>query len=68
MVILIVGAMLAITSGSLSSVKYNAYTAASKIYGQLTFFTQHTARALFLTRKVNVLSFNNKAGELETVI
>jgi hypothetical protein len=33
MVILIVGAMLAITSGSLSSVKYNAYTAASKIYG-----------------------------------
>ena len=68
MVILIVGAMLAITSGSLSSVKYNAYTAASKIYGQLTFFTQHTARALFLTRKVNILSFNNKAGELETVI
>ena len=33
MMILIVGAVLAITTGSLSSVKYDAYTAASKIYG-----------------------------------
>lgn len=68
MVILIAGAILAVATGSLSSVKYNSYAAASKIYGQLTYFTQHTARALFLTRKVNVVSFNNKAGELQTAI
>lgn len=33
MAMLIVGTILSLISGSLSTVKYNAYTAASKIFG-----------------------------------